>query len=402
MTHARTADEARVIDYLVVAGWAKDFLASPASARDAASTALERWVRAGLPFSRLPGGERGFDPAEVMNFAKSAGVSGRDEFWSARYVETGRSLVREFGAQPQELGPRGFRLRLERAFNLEHHAPGKRVRLRVPFPADSPMLTELQSLSLPAGSRTQPGYAEAFVVVPESRACVLSADYAFAARPAPSPGVMPLDAAELDLYLRPRELLVTVSPRIEALASELAGGARTALDAVRSFWSFFFDRMMLGVLHGETTLDAVLDSGWFDCRTGSSLLVALCRARGIPARACSGFTLCSVPSYHYWAEIWLGERGWFPLDLVCWDLSLRGADEGWRDYFFGALDYRMTFEVQPRTFAGLPSIRLPRGWYPMTRPIEGGAAFGLFAAESGSLVYEDRVTVNANAGPLLP
>ncbi|HLI96494.1 MAG TPA: hypothetical protein VKT72_10465, partial [Candidatus Baltobacteraceae bacterium] len=110
--------------------------------------------------------------------------------------------------------------------------------------------------------------------------------------------------------------------------------------------------------------------------------------------------LYAVPYYHYWAEVCSDDRGWLPFDLICWDLSLRGRDNAWTDTFFGKIDARMTTETLPRTFTGFPSVQFPKAWHVLSRPIENGAAFGLFSVESGALVYEDRLSMNA--GPLLP
>ena len=396
VTPPRTADEARVLEHLVLAGWGKDFRTAPVSAREAAADVLERWVRLGLPFSKLPGGSRGFDPAEVLNFGKSAGLAGKDDFWATRYTATGRNLIREFAARPRDLEPRGFQVRLEREFGLGHLQPGTRARLRLPFPADVPTLRDLRVGLLPPETRTQPGYAETFATVPEHRSVVLEAAYEFVAHPT-------VDAVtELAINEREAYLQQTGRSRVSALAAELAANLQAPLNVLRAFWNFFFERMVLGVLHGEDTLDDVLDLELFDCRLGSALLVALCRARGIPARTCSGFTLYSIPFYHYWVEAWIEGRGWFPVDLTCWDLSLRGADEEWREYFFGALDYRMTVEVLPGTFTGFPSLSFPHEWYALARPLENGAAIGIYASQTGKLVYEDRVLVKVNAGPLFP
>ncbi len=168
-----------------------------------------------------------------------------------------------------------------------------------------------------------------------------------------------------------------------------------------------FEEMPLGVVHydalpSENPLDAVIESGLFDCRLAAALLVALCRAVGIPARIRSGYALYSVPYYHYWAEVWTEDHGWLPFDLICWDLSLRGRDATWRDIFFGKLDARMTTETLPHTFTGFPSVQFPNAWHVLSRPIEGGAAFGIFSVETGALVYEDRLSLNVNAAPLLP
>ena len=143
-----------------------------------------------------------------------------------------------------------------------------------------------------------------------------------------------------------------------------------------------------------------MDTGWFDCHLGSALLVALCRATDIPARLVSGYLLYPAsPSYHYWAEAWVDGRGWVPMDLVCSDLSARGRDARWRDYFLGCLDYRMKTQCLPRLFDRTPTVRFPAAWHILPRPREDGAEIGFFARDSGELIYRDQISVRQEIGP---
>jgi hypothetical protein len=165
------------------------------------------------------------------------------------------------------------------------------------------------------------------------------------------------------------------------------------------------DRLTCGVVHYDQldvmpATDWVLETGWFDCQLGSALLVALCRAKGIPARIVSGYLLYAPsPSPHFWAEVWVEGRGWVPLDTLCSDLSARGRDRPWRDYFAGQLDYRMKTQCFPRLFNSSPTFRLPPAWHLLVRPEGEGAEIGFFANDSGSLVYRDRISVRPEGGP---
>ncbi len=136
----------------------------------------------------------------------------------------------------------------------------------------------------------------------------------------------------------------------------------------------------------------MLESGWFDCQLGSALLVALCRASGIPARVVGGYLVYAAsPSHHWWAEAWLPDRGWVPLDTICADLSFRGRDAAWRDYFLGEVDYRMTTECLPRLFSRSPGLRLPVAWRTLARADGDVIEIGFHAADTGELVYRDRI-----------
>ncbi|WP_020475598.1 transglutaminase-like domain-containing protein [Zavarzinella formosa] len=55
-----------------------------------------------------------------------------------------------------------------------------------------------------------------------------------------------------------------------------------------------------------------------DCGDFSDLFVALCRAKGIPARICDGYVTEGVPKgdtpSHTWAEVRINKLGWVPVD----------------------------------------------------------------------------------------
>src|SRR5262249_30591333 len=173
-----------------------------------------------------------------------------------------------------------------------------------------------------------PGRLDARLLVPREGEVTLGADFTFMAySTGPMPGATALAADEIELYTRPSEGLIQIDARIRDLASELGGSARDPWDLVERFWRFLHDELTCGVLHyddlGAYPLAWVLDSGWYDCQLGSALLIALCRARGLPARMASGHLLHSAnPANHYWMEVWIEGRGWMPLDLFCagfWD-----------------------------------------------------------------------------------
>jgi hypothetical protein len=56
-------------------------------------------------------------------------------------------------------------------------------------------------------------------------------------------------------------------------------------------------------------------------------------------------------------EVFISGRGWIPVDLACWDLSTGGQHKGWRNYFFGALEYRCRTEILPQYLTGLLPVR---------------------------------------------
>jgi hypothetical protein len=418
----RVVDEARIIDLLVLCGWAHEVrLGERASGEQQATATLQRWIAAGLPYvSRADGGRR-FDPVEVVNFLKLVGLRDNDPFLEQRFIATGRRMVLEFhglpdvaGAlpSPRALQGRRFTVRLEREFDLRGAREGARTLLRLPLPLEDHALGDLQiEASAPPDIAVNftvgPGRLDARVHGTPPATLQLGVQLSFTAYPT-IPGTHPaaLGARDIDLYTRPNEGLIRVSPHIRALAAELAGGESDPLMVVHRNWTYILDHLTCGVVHYDQLdpshpTDWPLETGWFDCQLGSALLIALCRAQGIPARLVSGYQLYSaIPSPHYWSEIWSDASGWLPLDLICSDLSVRGRDASWRDYFFGLLDYRMKTQCLPRLFNQNPSMPFPAAWHMLARIAGKGIEVGFFDDDSGRPVYRDRISVRQEGGAL--
>ncbi|NDP42514.1 MAG: transglutaminase domain-containing protein [Aromatoleum sp.] len=281
--------------------------------------------------------------------------------------------------------------------------------LRLPLPLEDDALRDLDiECMAPPGIDIEftiaPGRLDARFAKPSSATITIGARTAFTAcARAPDPSPEPLSRADFELYTRPSEGLVRISPRIRALAARLAGDERNAWAALQRYWNFLLDDLTCGVvdygtLDAARPLDQVLEAGWFDCQLGSALLVALCRTGGIPARIVSGYLLYTAsPSYHWWAEVWLADRGWIPLDTICSDLSARGRDAPWRDYFMGQLDYRMKTECLPRLFSRSPGLRLPAAWRMLARADGEATEIGLYDCKTGAPIYRDRIVVRHGA-----
>lgn len=403
----RNIPEARIIEMLMLAGWAYES-GSPAAA-ETSKEALQSWIQIGLGFRRATNGERLFDPVEVNNFLKRAGLDGRDDFWAERYVRTGRRLVSDLAnAAPTDLpanGERQFVVDFRRVFNLRSVVPGSRLRLRMPLPLEGNYLRDLQvspfaETDHDAQIDVHTGRLEVRMVASGEAEVALGARLSFAARP--EEPCLSQDGVEPDksLYLRRREGLIVVSERISALARSLAGADASSLEAVRAFWDHINSELICGTLHYDqvdaaSPCDWVLDSGWFDCQLGSALFVSLCRAHGVPARLVGGNVLYRLaPTNHYWAEAWIENQGWTPFDFLSWDLSRGGRDQEWRDHFFGRLDHRMTTERRPREFTGALGVPIPPVWCILQAPKPEGLEIS-FLDGNGTPVYTDTVRVTA-------
>ena len=343
----RIFEEGCIVDYLLLCGWARESRCGDrAPAKREARLALDRWVGLGLPFERPAGGVRHFDPAEVLNMLKWSGAQHGDPFWEERFIATGRALIRAFHPSPAAHGvpprpamlmPTRIDFTLQREFDLRYFGTGTRTLLRMPLPLEDHALRELaiECVAPPevdVDFAIAPGRVDARFAAPEAPMITLGVRVSFTVGPGvPDPQPLPLSLIERKLYTRPAEGLIKVDARIAALAARLAGGERDAWIAATKFWNFVHDELTWGavdyaLLDADRPLDHVLDTGWYDCQAGSALLVALCRAIDIPARIVSGYLLYPAsPSYHWWAEVWLDDRGWIPLDTIGSDLTAGGV-----------------------------------------------------------------------------
>lgn len=84
-----------------------------------------------------------------------------------------------------------------------------------------------------------------------------------------------------------------------------------------------------------------------NCTDVHSLLIGMARAEEIPARFVMGFPLPqgedsgAVGGYHCWAELFIEDQGWVPVDA---SEAIKHSEQS--DYYFGALDpYRVAFTL---------------------------------------------------------
>jgi len=386
----RTIDADRIVDMVVLNGWAFEWRAGQRTlAIRQARAALDGLLALGLPHDG-PRTAPLFDPAEIPHFVRWAGLYRNDPTYD-RYIGTGRGLVWEPHA------PGGDRTGPPCLADLpvQHHtltvwrtstlAPGNK-RLRLPTPLDGAAVL-LDPGSVVRRCTPSPARLDLVATVPEGP---LRLGVQMHATDAPGLDNLPGD---LDLALRAHEGLIHGGPRIDALATELAGTS-IGIDAIRKFWDFVFRTLSLsavsaGWLDPVTPLHTVLDAGWCDCRSATALFVALCRARAIPARIITGYTLHrTAPSFHTWAEAWIG-GAWRPFDLL--DLSYRGRDPAWMTLYFGQLRQRLPIERLPHIFTGLGAISMPGTWHMLTRMTEAGTEVQFRTIETDALIYADAI-----------
>ncbi len=131
-----------------------------------------------------------------------------------------------------------------------------------------------------------------------------------------------VEADEPGDYLTHEKYIEKDHRQIREIADGING--ETDIDLVKNIYDYVLDNMEYSVL-GRKDWGAVkaLELGKGDCTEYSDLFVALCRAKGIPARVASGYTAGFGPAStrHNWAEVYLHDYGWVPFDPTAGDVE---------------------------------------------------------------------------------
>jgi transglutaminase-like putative cysteine protease len=144
-------------------------------------------------------------------------------------------------------------------------------------------------------------------------------------------------------WLQP-DRLVPLDGKVRQWAKEVvdAAGAKTDLEKARAIYNHVISTVKYdksGTGWGRGDIYYACDARRGNCTDFHAIFIGYARAVGIPARFSIGFPLPAdrgagqVSGYHCWAEFYLKNVGWVPVDA-----SEAAKDPSRREYFFGAHD----------------------------------------------------------------
>jgi transglutaminase-like putative cysteine protease len=143
-------------------------------------------------------------------------------------------------------------------------------------------------------------------------------------------------------YLRPEILVECRSPEIKKAFNEIfPAGINEQTDSIYDaaqkiyYWELKYCSYQLNSQRGrkETLWGALdmLNTKKGECGDYSALFIALCRVAGIPARPQVGFWAKQTHKPHIWAEFYVPNIGWIPVD------PSMGAITGKKEQYFGLI-----------------------------------------------------------------
>jgi transglutaminase-like putative cysteine protease len=123
-----------------------------------------------------------------------------------------------------------------------------------------------------------------------------------------------------DDFIQPELHIESANPQIVSLASELSRGKKTVCEQVRAFYDYIGNELVYSYNGNNWGAQAALGPMGADCTEYTSLLVALSRAQGIPARYFEGLLYLNEEEdalariEHAWPDVYMPAVGWVALD----------------------------------------------------------------------------------------
>ncbi len=201
------------------------------------------------------------------------------------------------------------------------------------------------------------------------------------------PQAEPAEDVQLAQFLK-HERFIEKDHELIRQAAECIEG-ETDIDIVKNIYDYVAENMEYEITGGRGLGAAMaLQRGKGDCTEYSDIFAALCRAKNIPARVVSGYTVRTDTKSpkHNWAEAYLRGYGWVPFDPTSGamdNIMIRGRafsrmwpvyiylshvrnDEVLDSYAFGAYRYwgdRVGFKDSVEFKFPAPFVRInPRGY----------------------------------------
>ncbi len=141
------------------------------------------------------------------------------------------------------------------------------------------------------------------------------------------------NSAAYRLYTRGEKLIEVDAPEIVKQAALLASCTNSPYRFAQAAYHLVIDETRYVTPSPSLSALACLNNKKGDCGSYALLFVALCRARGIPARPVTGCWAEGDNQWHCWAEFQLPGVGWIPVDPTAGQRSPRD-----RAFYFGNLD----------------------------------------------------------------
>ena len=141
-------------------------------------------------------------------------------------------------------------------------------------------------------------------------------------------------ANDLDQYLKQSPNIQKNARRIRQAANSITGVSKEEI--VRNVFHYVIEHLEYHhFFNGNRGARRALRQGKGDCTEYSELMIALCRAKGIPSRIVRGVVArTSDNPNHNWVEVYFKEQGWVPFDPTHGDGGITTFDKMENKYIY--------------------------------------------------------------------
>ena len=130
------------------------------------------------------------------------------------------------------------------------------------------------------------------------------------------------EGESLDEFTQAELHIESANPQVIALAKELSKGKKTACEQVRAFYDYAGDELIYTYNRNDWGAQATFGLMGADCTEYASLVIALSRAEGIPARYYEGLLYLEgsqketeiAQTEHAWLDAYFPGSGWAAMD----------------------------------------------------------------------------------------
>ena len=133
---------------------------------------------------------------------------------------------------------------------------------------------------------------------------------------------------DLSKYLLPEPYIESDSPFIKSIANKITGN--TTEEIIQNIYEYEQKNIKYTVILGTLGAEKALKAKAGKCSEFSAIMVALCRAKSIPARIVIGFFARENDQPHDWVEVYYDKYGWVMYDPTAQPTIINMYDENGR------------------------------------------------------------------------
>ncbi len=129
----------------------------------------------------------------------------------------------------------------------------------------------------------------------------------------------------LDRYLKPEPLIESNDPYIKSIAKKIKGN--TQEEILQNMYEYIQNNMKYKIMNNIGAKRA-LQLGRGKCSEYAAIMIALCRAKNIPARLVLGNIAREKYTQHNWVEVYYNDYGWVMYDPTVQPVNVNVRQNG--------------------------------------------------------------------------